>query len=108
MNTQQPSKVSFRDTLAKNNPNMVFSSYSNLVWNVNDEEYDTSDDDELDPSLEDGPRCPTIHLRKEQKLCFRQPWKNALLIKMFENKVGFYGYNIVIRLSETQRRFFFD
>ena len=82
------SKASFRDTLAKNNPNMVFSSYSNPVWNVDDEEYYTLDDDELDPKGGDDPRCPTIHLTKEQKHRFCHTRRNALIIKMFEKGVG--------------------
>ncbi|KAJ8444644.1 hypothetical protein Cgig2_023707 [Carnegiea gigantea] len=64
--TQQNPKISFRDKLAKNNPNMVFSSCSNPVWN-NEEEYYTSEDDEQDPNVEEDPRCPTIRLTKEQK-----------------------------------------
>ena len=73
VNTQQHSRISFRDTLAKNNPNMVFSSYSNPVWNVNDEDYCTSNDNEHDSHGEEDPRCPRIHLTKEQKHQFRQP-----------------------------------
>jgi len=68
---------------------MVFSSYSNPVWNVDEDYYCTSNNDELEPKGEDDPHCPTIHLTKERKHYFRQPWKNALIIKMFQKGVGF-------------------
>ncbi|KAJ8429766.1 hypothetical protein Cgig2_006457 [Carnegiea gigantea] len=78
----QPLRTSFRDMLAKNNPNMTFSSYSNPVWNVADEDYYTSDDDELDPNWDEDPRCPTIHLTKEQKHYF------VAVFREYNMKVG--------------------
>jgi len=84
----QGPKVSFGDTLAKNNPNMVFSSYSNLMCAL-DEEYCTSEDEEEETNEDEDPRCPTIRLTKEKKHRIWELWENALIIKMFDEGVAF-------------------
>ena len=51
-----------------------------------------SDDDDHDVNGDEDPRCPTIHVSdvtKEQKQRFRKPWKDALIIEMFEKGVGY-------------------
>ncbi|XP_048502879.1 uncharacterized protein LOC125498670 [Beta vulgaris subsp. vulgaris] len=53
------------------------------------EEEDLSDDDEFPEDLEDDPQCPIILLSKEEKRKLRQPWRNALIIKMFDSKIGY-------------------
>jgi len=59
---------------------MVFACFSNPFWNSN-KDYCTTDDDDPKPEMDEDPIFPTIHLTKEQKHCFREPWKNALIAK---------------------------
>ncbi|XP_048494798.1 uncharacterized protein LOC125494935 [Beta vulgaris subsp. vulgaris] len=61
---------------------------SNPIFQV-DDDADLSDDDELPAGMVDDPRCPAILLSKEEKRRLRQPWKHALIIKMFNGKVGY-------------------
>ena len=54
----------------------------------NDDEI-TSDDDEALNEEEDDPLCPTIRLTKEEKRRIKEPWKNSLIIKMFDKNAGY-------------------
>lgn len=36
-------------------------------------------------------RCPTILLTKEEKKKMRKPWRNSLIINMFDGKLGYMG-----------------
>ena len=76
--------------LNANNPHMTFSSFSNPVW-AEDAHGDcvSSYEDEADSSDDDDPRCPTIKLTKEQKTRLMNPWKNVVIIKMFDKGVGY-------------------
>jgi len=80
--------ISFKDKLAKNNPHMVYSSYSNPVWKDTGEKEISSDEDK-DGDVENDPKCPTIRLSKEQKTRMRAPWRQALIIKMFDRGIGY-------------------
>lgn len=56
------------------------------------EEDDEVPDDDLGPEdLEPDDRCPVILLTKEEKKQMRQPWKNSLIIKMFDGNLGYMG-----------------
>ena len=78
--------VSYRDTLQRNNPNLTFETHDNPIWmdNAND---DASEDDE--PMDNDDPLCPTILLTAVEKRMLREPWKNALIIRMFDKGIGY-------------------
>ena len=78
----------FKDMLASNNPH--FQGLSTRQFHDPDEDdNDCSDDELLDPTVEEDPCCPTIKLTKDQKKRLRRPWRNALIIKMFDKGVGF-------------------
>ncbi|XP_056685894.1 uncharacterized protein [Spinacia oleracea] len=77
-----PSKgVSFRD--------MVAMDQSLLRTNNFEDEDDLSDDDEQPENHVEDPKCPMILLSKEEKQRIRRPWKHALIIKMFDSKIGY-------------------
>jgi len=48
---------------------------------------DTSEDDE--PQGEDDPSCPTILLTAAEKRALREPWRHALIIRMFDKGIGY-------------------
>jgi len=48
---------------------------------------DSSDDDE--PTGDDDPLCPTICLTAAEKRLLRQPWRKALIIRMFDKGIGY-------------------
>ena len=54
----------------------------------NDQEL-ISDGDEVPNEEEDDPLCSTIRLMKEEKRRIREPWKNSLIIKMFDKNAGY-------------------
>ena len=56
---------------------------------VDDEADDISDDDEPPEQFIDNPCCPAILLSKEEKKRIRQPWRNTLIIKLFNAKIGY-------------------
>ena len=75
------SRRTFKDMLASNNPH--FQGLITRHFDVpEDEDKDCSDDESLDPNMEEDPCCPTIRLTKKQKKRLRCPWRNALIIKM--------------------------
>ncbi|XP_021771780.1 uncharacterized protein LOC110735912 [Chenopodium quinoa] len=47
------------------------------------------DDEVPDNGDLDDEKCPTIVLTKEEKWRLRLPWKNALIIKLFDKKLGY-------------------
>jgi len=78
--------ISYRDTLQRNNPNLTFDTRDNPIW-VDTPYENTSDDDVL--LEEDDPLCPTILLSAEEKKALREPWRNALIIRMFDKGIGY-------------------
>jgi len=70
----------------QNNPHLNFLARVNPIWE-SDPYCDVSDDDEVPD--EDDPTCPTIVLTAEEKRQLRHPWRNALIIKMFDKGIGF-------------------
>lgn len=78
---------SFRDMLQGQNRS---SETSNQAENVDDED-DVSDDDVAPEEIMDDEQSPIILLTKEEKQRMRQPWKNSLIIKMFDGKIGYMG-----------------
>ena len=78
--------VSYRDTLQRNNPNLHFDTRDNPIW-VDTTAEDSSNDDEA--MGEDDPLCPTILLTAAEKRALREPWHNALIIRMFDKGIGY-------------------
>ena len=86
--TNSNPRKSFKDMLSSNNPH--FQGLMPRQFDVSEEEYgDCSDDESINPNAKDDPSCPTIRLTKEQKQRLRRPWRNALIIKMFDKGIGF-------------------
>ena len=78
--------ISYRDTLQRNNPNLTFETRDNPMW-IDENQGIESEDDE--PVEDDDPLCPTITLTAEEKKMLREPWKNALIIRMFDKGIGY-------------------
>ncbi|KAJ8439331.1 hypothetical protein Cgig2_022468 [Carnegiea gigantea] len=78
--------VSYRDSLQRNNPNLVFETRDNPIWSA-DYLWENPKDD--DPPEYDDPTCPTILLMAQDKRVLRETWRNALIIKMFDKGIGF-------------------
>jgi len=78
--------MSYRDTLQRNSPNLHFETRENPVWEA-EGDGEVSEDDEL--LGEEGPTCPTILLTAAEKRLLREPWRKALIIKMFDKGIGF-------------------
>lgn len=82
-----PHPPSFKDML--NHKNFAATT---LQSGFPDLEEDEVSDDDLPPDDFEGTiRCPVILLSKEEKLKLRKPWKQSLIIKMFNGKVGYMG-----------------
>lgn len=73
-----------RDTQIANNLDRVVNPEA-------DEEDDISDDDTGPEDLVDSERCPVILLTKAEKLAIRRPWKNTLIIRMFDGSLDYMG-----------------
>lgn len=56
---------------------------------LTEDEDELSDDDEVPEGMIEDPKCPIILLSKEEKKRLRKPWKHALIIKMFNSKIGY-------------------
>jgi len=56
------------------------------MW-LDNTETAVSDDDE--PVEDDDPICPTILLTAAEKRMLREPWRNALIIRMFDKGIGY-------------------
>ena len=80
------SPISYRDTLQRNNPNLTCETRDNPMWldDIHDIE---SDNDE--PVENEDPLCPTIILTAAEKKALREPWRNALIIRMFDKGIGY-------------------
>ncbi|XP_021849548.2 uncharacterized protein [Spinacia oleracea] len=94
INVNQPAQpiptmrpISFRDVIHSQQPIGETTTLNERV----DEDEDVSDDDMALEDLVDDPRCPVILLSKEDKQRMRRPWKNALIIKMFDGNLGYMG-----------------
>jgi len=77
---------SYRDTLQRNNPNIMFETRDNPIWVADDQAYGSGDDE---PTEDDDPLCPTIRLTAAEKKLLRDPWRNALIIRMFDKGIGY-------------------
>lgn len=75
---------SFRDMVAADHMQRAFDNSL-----IQEDEDDVSDDDMPPDDTIDDPQCPLILLTKEEKKRLRHPWKYALIIKMFESKIGY-------------------
>ncbi|KAJ8421453.1 hypothetical protein Cgig2_005311 [Carnegiea gigantea] len=78
--------VCYRDALQRNNPNLNFETRDNPIWETEGWD-DVSEDDEPpeeddEPPEEDDPTCPMILLTAAEKRLLREPWPNALIIKI--------------------------
>ena len=82
----QPPK-SFRDLIR--DTQLANALEQELVNDIDDE--DISDDDVGPEDLTDTDRCPIILLSKEEKRAIRKPWKNTLIIRMFDGSLGYMG-----------------
>lgn len=81
-----PPRRSFRDMVQQNNPHLSFVARVNPAWE-NTPYCDVSDDDEAPE--DDDPNCPTILISAKEKRQLWYPWRNALIIKMFDKGIGF-------------------
>lgn len=83
---QAKKRISFRDfMLSQQNQNAI------LEFVEGDSDDDVSDDDEPPEDIEDTEKCAVILLSKEEKKRMRKPWKNTLIIKMFNGRLGYMG-----------------
>ena len=76
---------SFKDMLNHRN----YSNHVNPLHSFPEEEDEASDDDCAPEEYRDNPLCPAILLSKEEKIQMRRPWKSALILKMFNGKLGY-------------------
>lgn len=60
-------------------------------FDVDEEDDDVSDDDIAPEDITFDDRCPIILLSKEEKKRMRKPWRNSLIIKMFDGNLGYMG-----------------
>lgn len=79
-----PHGTTYRDLV--NGTHLKGGFNSSLDMPTEDEE---SDDDEPPAGFEESEKCPAILLTKEEKKRIRQPWRNSLIIKMFDCKIGY-------------------
>ena len=84
--TEERIPISYRDTLQRNNPNLTFETRDNPMWVA---EIQTIESDDDEPVEDEDPLCPTILLTAEEKRALREPWKNALIIRMFDKGIGY-------------------
>ena len=72
-----------------------FGSANNPLYDSSHIEEDEVSDDDIPLECDsDDDSCPTIHLTKEEKRRIRQPWRNSLIIKLFDRKLS---YEILVR-----------
>lgn len=81
---QQPS---FRDMVQGNTSSQTMTQ----LMEQEEEEDDVSDDDTAPENILTDEHCPAILLSKEEKIQIRKPWKNTLVMKMFDGNVGYMG-----------------
>jgi len=80
------SRLSYRDMVQQNNPNLNFTAMTNPMWEDLEDDFDSGDDE---PALDDDPLCPTISLTAEEKKHLRSPWKNALILTTLDKVIGY-------------------
>ncbi|XP_048501488.1 uncharacterized protein LOC125497832 [Beta vulgaris subsp. vulgaris] len=78
---------SFRDMLNGARTNGLSPTQDNYLM----DDDDVSDDDLAPEDMMEDERCPVILLSKDEKRRMRKPWRNSLIIKMFDGKVGYMG-----------------
>lgn len=74
--------MSFRDMVRGEQNVNVSLAATHAEDNTEDDE--VSDDDSPPEDYIDNDRCPVILLSKEEKKALRKPWRNSLIIKMFD------------------------
>lgn len=82
-----PPHPSFRDMVRGLNPSS--SPVSSFIPIEEDDE--VSDDDSIPENFTEDERCPAILLSKAEKIRMRKPWKQALIIKLLDGKIGYMG-----------------
>jgi len=80
-----PKVISSKDTVSRNNPNISFD-HLNLK---EDDEFISEDEEDAEDKVDKDLRCPTTKLTKEQKPKLIRPWRNALIVKLFDKWVGY-------------------
>jgi len=78
--------ISYRDTLQRNNPNLTFETRDNPMWVADTQDIVLDDDEPVD---DEDPLCPTILLTVAEKKILREPWRNALIIRMFDKGIDY-------------------
>lgn len=78
--------LSYRDTLQRNNPELSFNVIHNVMWDDTLPGDESGDDEPLE--VED-PTCLTVTLAALEKRQLRSPWKNAIIIRMFDRGIGY-------------------
>lgn len=79
----QRKQVSFCDLMVS----QMHDGPSSSIQTEDDDDF--SDDDLAPEDMEDDPKCPVILLTKEEKKKLRAPWKHALIIKLYNHKIGY-------------------
>jgi len=79
--TEMGRRISYQETLPRNNPNLTFETRDNPIWMEEDRD-DASDDGK--PVEDEDRLCPTMLLTAAKKKILREPWRNALIICMFD------------------------
>ncbi|XP_021737483.1 uncharacterized protein LOC110703993 [Chenopodium quinoa] len=79
---------SFRDLLR--DTQLANQNATDGLIDLEDED-DVSDDDEAPEGIVDSERCPIILLTKEENKVMRKPWRNTLIIRMFDGSLGYMG-----------------
>ncbi|XP_021727443.1 uncharacterized protein LOC110694584 [Chenopodium quinoa] len=78
---------SFRDMLRDT---QLEAMAANNIQLSNDEDVVLDDDEPLEDFVGND-RCPVILLTKEEKKAMRRPWRNILIIRMFDGSLGYIG-----------------
>ncbi|XP_074306361.1 uncharacterized protein LOC141641605 [Silene latifolia] len=77
--------LSFRDKVQR-----YQTVHSDLVDAINEDyDIDIESDEDSNEDGEDSSSCPKILLSKEEKIQLRKPWRHALIIKLFDKKIGY-------------------
>lgn len=89
------SEVHSQKTISYSQAARGFGSSKNPLFERDDREEDSLSDDDPDSDDDVGDStCPTIKLSKDEKRRIRIPWKNSLIIKLFDKKLG---YEVLMR-----------
>ena len=67
-----------------------FGSSKNPLFEKDNGEEDCFSEEDMDSDDDaDDASCPTIKLTRDEKRRIRIPWKNSLIIKLFDRKLGY-------------------